>query len=199
MPALNIVLHGSKRWILIAESDHQKLESILGRNVLGEDLLLSTEFLKEKGIPYEEVIVKAGEGIFVPSGVLHSVINEADTIAVAFNVMLPETLLSAWETLLENQRLGALLKRDLSKVRLHELIFRLGRHISQNTPEAQQLKTSLTEDRFDDLKQTVWMLIQQMRERENFKIAGGKVKKTKLKHTSVCILNFVLPEPQVHV
>ena len=191
MPAINIVFHGEKTWIFIAESDYRRLENKLKRNVLGENLYLSTDYLDSKGIPYEKVTVKAGQGLFVPSGVLHSVQNSDDTIAVAFNLMLPETLPVAWDVLDRNQSLSALLERDLSKVCLEQLIFRAGYHVGKDTEAAQELRQSLSIERYRDLKVVLRRLLRAIKEKQSASFSCARSKAVSTAHHRVVGILFL--------
>jgi len=68
------------------------------RDLFRDTQFVSPEKLREMGIEFEEVIVEAGQAVFVPSGVLHCVLNlEPETVAVAWNIMPAEHVLGAME------------------------------------------------------------------------------------------------------
>jgi len=167
MPAINIVFEGEKIWIFISESDFQRLPRDLQLSILSESFFLSKEYLEAHNIPYKEVRVKAGEGLFVPSGVLHSVQNEDGTIAVAFNLMLPTTLSVAWETFGGNRALSSLLQRNQSKVCLQQLVVRVASHLSGDTHVAKELRQVLSSTAFSDLKLVVKRLIMELKDQES--------------------------------
>jgi len=173
MAAVNIVLNGWKEWILIAEKDYRKLESVLQMQITGQDLFLSEDRLKALQIPYEKVRVEAGQGIFVPSGVLHAVRNGPETIAVAFNVILPEIAGSVWDVFTTNRLLGSVLKQDVSKVRLQELYVRLGCHLLLESEVAKKLQQILSNKRFNDLKLVLLRIVKEIRMMEDITVVGG--------------------------
>eukprot|EP01102_Stenamoeba_stenopodia_P008882 TRINITY_DN2600_c0_g1_i1.p1 TRINITY_DN2600_c0_g1~~TRINITY_DN2600_c0_g1_i1.p1 ORF type:complete len:124 (+),score=21.88 TRINITY_DN2600_c0_g1_i1:312-683(+) len=105
------------------------------------------------GIEYEEVIVEAGQAVFVPSGVLHCVLNvEPETVAVAWNILPPEHVLGALEAFQWNRVVGpGLNESENTKVRFQELIFRLRYHSALRTELFKELERSLGEERTKEL------------------------------------------------
>jgi len=122
MPAFNVVFNGKKEWIFIEGEGHKKLEKLLGCDLSRDTHFVHPDKLKEMGIGFKRVIVEAGQAVFVPSGVLHCVLNiEPETVAVAWNVLLPECLLRAWKSFQWNRVVGAgLNESEISKVRLQQ-------------------------------------------------------------------------------
>jgi len=162
LPALNVVLDGAKDWVFISEKDFAMLPKHLQERLLSENAMLSIEFLETHGIPYRPVTVKAGQGLFVPSGVFHSVRNWDCTVAVAYNLMLPTVLPVAWDAFERNRSLGCLMGRDISKIQLHQLVARLAFHLGSNprTPLAEEIHRTLTRNQLGDLTDVVLRLLQ---------------------------------------
>jgi len=78
---------------------------------------------------------------------------EPETVAVAWNVMLPEHILRAWEAFQWNRVIGPGLNNEseISKVRFQELIFRLRYHSALWTERFNELERFLGEERTKQL------------------------------------------------
>jgi len=126
---------------------------LLGRDLFRDTQFVHPEMLRKMEIEFEEVIIKAGQAIFVPSGVLHCVLNlEPETVAVAWNLMLPEHILRAWGAFQWSRIVGpGLNESENSKVRFQELIFRLRFHLALRTELFQELVRYLGEERTKEL------------------------------------------------
>jgi hypothetical protein len=154
MPAINVVLNGKKKWIFVGGGEvREKLEMLLGRDLIRDTQFVHPKMLREMGVEFKEVIVEAGQAVFVPSGVLHCVLNlDPDTVAVAWNVMLPEHVLGALEAFQWSRVVGpGLNESENSKVRFQELIFRIRYHSTVQTPIFLELERSLGEERTKEL------------------------------------------------
>lgn len=74
-------IYGVKKWLLLPPGEESKLKDSL-ENFPFE---ITEELLMEKGVVYYNILQKAGEAIFVPSGWYHQVQNLEDAISVNHN------------------------------------------------------------------------------------------------------------------
>lgn len=74
-------IFGVKKWLLLAPKEEQKLKDSLGNL----PFRISEELLDEKEVKYYNILQKAGEAIFAPSGWYHQVQNVEDAISVNHN------------------------------------------------------------------------------------------------------------------
>ncbi|KAG6460890.1 hypothetical protein O3G_MSEX012282 [Manduca sexta] len=75
--SVNVI--GKKKWILFPPGEENKLKDSL------DNLPMIFDPDKTKNIKYFEVIQEQGDGIFVPSGWYHQVLNVEDTISINHN------------------------------------------------------------------------------------------------------------------
>lgn len=90
-----------KKWIFLLPGEEQKLKDSLGNTPFSID---DESFLKEKNVRYIEVIQKAGETVFVPSGWYHQVCNLDETISINHNWFNGCNIKIIWTALYETYR-----------------------------------------------------------------------------------------------
>jgi len=165
MPAFNVVLHGKQRWIFIGKEELEKLEKLLGRDLFRGRHFVNPAKLREMGIEFVQVIVEAGQAVFVPIGVLHCVFNlEPETVAVAWNIMLPEHFTGALQAFHCNRILlpGLDVESENSKVRFQELAFRIQYHSVMQTRTFLELERYLGKERTVELALTVQFVFDEL-------------------------------------
>lgn len=95
----NIV--GTKKWIFFAPNDEAQLKNDLGNLPFDVSEEKIQRLICEKQIEYYEIIQKAGQTIFVPSGWHHQVWNLEDTISVNHNWFNGCNIERIWTALFE--------------------------------------------------------------------------------------------------